>query len=301
LNRWDKGDTVAKRKSSFDDLVEFTAMFPWWVGALLAVGAFVGLHSVAGMEVAAPAGVSGMGDFAIKQMMKTLAFFLQYVIPIGLLLGAGLSAFARKKRVDLHRHAAGAASGDVLNEMSWQEFEMLVSEAFRRKGFAVRETGRNGPDGGVDLVLSLGSDKYLVQCKQWRALKVGVTTIRELYGVMAAQGASGGFVISSGAFTKEAADFARGRNVELVDRKALMELIRDVPSGMPSASQDASSDVDPWANPVAQAEAVSKSLAPACPRCAGAMMQRVAKQGSNAGRPFWGCTSFPRCRGIKPI
>ena len=32
-------------------------------------------------------------------------------------------------------------------------------------------------------------EKFLVQCKQWKAFKVGVTVVRELYGVMAAHGA----------------------------------------------------------------------------------------------------------------
>jgi len=44
----------------------------------------------------------------------------------------------------------------------------------------------------------------LVQCKQWRALKVGVGEVRELCSVMAAQGAAGGVVMTSGRFTEEA-------------------------------------------------------------------------------------------------
>lgn len=37
-----------------------------------------------------------------------------------------------------------------------------------------------------------------MQCKQWKAVRVGVTIVRELYGVMAAHGAVGGFVLSAG-------------------------------------------------------------------------------------------------------
>ena len=39
---------------------------------------------------------------------------------------------------------------------------------------------------------------------------------------------------------------------------------------------------------------------PACPKCGRPMVQRVARKGSNAGNPFWGCPSFPRCKGIVP-
>lgn len=31
------------------------------------------------------------------------------------------------------------------------------------------------------------------------------------------------------------------------------------------------------------------------------MVKRTARQGSNTGKAFWGCSSFPRCRGIVPI
>ncbi|MBC7944770.1 MAG: topoisomerase DNA-binding C4 zinc finger domain-containing protein [Burkholderiales bacterium] len=40
---------------------------------------------------------------------------------------------------------------------------------------------------------------------------------------------------------------------------------------------------------------------PACPVCSGAMVKRTAKRGSNAGQTFWGCASYPRCKGTRPI
>lgn len=39
--------------------------------------------------------------------------------------------------------------------------------------------------------------------------------------------------------------------------------------------------------------------APACPKCGSSMVMRTAKSGSNAGNSFWGCSSFPNCRGIR--
>jgi restriction system protein len=55
-----------------------------------------------------------------------------------------------------------------------------------------------GPDGGIDLALRKDGELHLVQCKHWRARKVGVEIVRELYGVMAARGAVGSYVVSSG-------------------------------------------------------------------------------------------------------
>ena len=87
-------------------------------------------------------------------------------------------------------------------------------------------------------MLRKGSEKYLVQCKQWKAFSVGVNIVRELYGVMAASGAAGGFVVTSGRFTKEASAFANGRNVKLLDGPRLHEMIKQArPLGPLSGQQ----------------------------------------------------------------
>ena len=40
---------------------------------------------------------------------------------------------------------------------------------------------------------------------------------------------------------------------------------------------------------------------PRCPRCASIMVMRTAKGGDNAGKDFWGCPNFPRCREILTV
>lgn len=49
------------------------------------------------------------------------------------------------------------------------------------------------------------------------------------------------------------------------------------------------------------APAARISSSPLCPSCSRSMVRRVARQGRNAGRPFWGCSNFPRCTGTRPI
>ena len=65
---------------------------------------------------------------------------------------------------------------------------LVLGEAYRLLGYRVTEIGGGGADGGVDLMLTKGGEKFLVQCKQWKAYKIGVDVVRELYGVMAAKG-----------------------------------------------------------------------------------------------------------------
>jgi four helix bundle suffix protein len=40
---------------------------------------------------------------------------------------------------------------------------------------------------------------------------------------------------------------------------------------------------------------------PKCPQCGALMALRTAKSGKNAGSQFWGCTSYPDCKGTVPV
>lgn len=97
-------------------------------------------------------------------------------------------------------------------------------------------------------------------------LKVGVTVVRELYGVMAACGATGGFVVTCGRFTDEARAFSSGRNVTLVDGSELEKLIREA-SGRAKSIQTI---------PVTQTTVGIPD--PRCPTCGSAMVERTAKR-----------------------
>lgn len=41
-----------------------------------------------------------------------------------------------------------------------------------------------------------------------------------------------------------------------------------------------------------------KVASPACPNCGSEMILRTAKSGNNQGGKFWGCSQYPKCRGI---
>jgi len=50
-----------------------------------------------------------------------------------------------------------------------------------------------------------------------------------------------------------------------------------------------------------QARAATESEAPRCPLCDQPMRQRIAAKGARAGEPFWGCSGYPACKGIRAI
>lgn len=283
-----------KKTSPAEDLLALIATLPWWAGLGLAIFSYGVLHVLAA-PIAAPIAQSGqMGQYIAQMMGKTLAYYGQFIVPIICLAGAALSAWRRRQRRTLVATVTQSPAASVLDGLSWREFEQLVGEGFRVQGYQVTETGGSGPDGGVDLVLSKDGDKFLVQCKQWKAYKVGVEVVRELYGVMAAKGAAGGFVVTSGRFTEPAREFARGRNLKLLDGPVLLQLLQKAQTGLHV-------NAPTMAAPATRAGAERHSAIPACPACAKPMVRRTAKRGGQSGSTFWGCAGYPTCKGTRPI
>ena len=271
--------------------MDLVAMLPWWVGMVLAGVSYLVLHHFAAPAAAAAVQTGRPVELMLSVMGSTLANIGQYVLPIICLAGAAVSFFRGCKRQALVANVVQAKSADALDGMSWREFEMLVGEAFRLQGYRVEETGGGGADGGIDLVLTKGSEKFLVQCKQWKAYKVGVEIVRELYGVMAAKGAAGGFVVTSGSYTKDAKEFAAGRNVKLLDGERLFGLLKQAKQSLAS----------PVKAPDTRTAVAPTQTEPTCPVCASAMVMRTAKKGAKAGSQFWGCQKYPGCRGTRVI
>lgn len=278
------------RRGGVDELLAIASKLPWWVSLLIALVSFLILNAIASQEIDTTPVDGNIGAVAAKGLYSTLASIGQYIVPLIFVFGAVVSGIAQRKRMALVDRVAGSESHAALGEMTWREFEGLVQETFRREGYTVQRVGGDGPDGGVDLVLNRGPEKVLVQCKQWRAQRVGVSVVRELYGVMAAQGAAAGIVVTSGTFTPDAVDFARGRNLRLIDGTELRGMIQEV---APATGRDGPGPES--RNPIIADQA------PGCPRCGSPMVKRTAKRGANAGLAFYGCSRYPDCRGTVPL
>jgi len=285
---------MARRSSPLEDLTKAASYLPWWVSLIIAAVAWLVLGAFATSDIkVTPDDPLGAVSGAIP---RALALVGQYVVTAAFAIGAliSLGRSWRDGRL-FHRvtsHSPDASTRyqgqdvDPMLTMSWREFEHLVSEVYRRRGYSVMETPE-GADGGVDLVARRQGQTVLVQCKQWRTRDVGVSVVRELLGVVSAKGANGGAVVTVGRFTGEARRFARGTSIELIDGDALRRLARDVANSAAAVANHA---------PIMVAEAP-----PVCPKCESPMVRRVAKQGANMGKEFFGCSRYPDCRGTRAL
>lgn len=295
---------MSKKSGLANEIIKLTARLPWWVGVLLAVASYWGLHRLAGIDVPTATKAADAGPMVIWQFVKVAGKFLQYAVPPLCLIGVLVSVLSRRRRNALGVQVASGAR--AVEDLSWLEFERLVGAWFEQRGFRVTETS-SGADGGIDLYATRDSERVLVQCKHWRARKVGVEPVRELYGLLAASGSAGAYLVTSGTFTQAAREFARGREIQLIDgaelRKALVRAPTSTPSQVanrqaPSPASANSQSDSPLAQPLS---AVTPPPTPQvlCPKCGARMVERVAKTGTRAGQRFWGCSTFPTCRGVR--
>ena len=78
-----------------------------------------------------------------------------------ILVAALLDRLNRARRLERQR------AFDDLAALSWQQFEEVIADAFRRHGFRVLETGGRGTaDGGVDLVLVRDGQRTVVHSRR---------------------------------------------------------------------------------------------------------------------------------------
>jgi restriction system protein len=206
LTRMRKGDRL------FDQLLDL----PWWISLCVAALVFVVATYV--LPAVMPTGktASSVAD----QLSRT-----GWIFSFPFLVAAAASGVRQRLRKRILEQQKNL---DSIRELSWQEFEALVGEAFRRQGYSVTQHGGTAPDGGIDLVILKAGAKAVVQCKRWRERHIGEAPVRELYGVMTAEGANEAIFVTCGQYTGEARRFADGKPIRLVNGEMLLDIVRSV-------------------------------------------------------------------------
>ena len=109
--------------------------------------------------------------------------------------------------------------------MKRHNFMLLLAESFRQRGFVVEDVGGEPAEVGVDLVLAKGKERFFVNCAQWQAEAVDVDSVQELHDAVAARRAAGGYLVTSGRFTQDAAALAKAHKLHLIDGPQLEVLL----------------------------------------------------------------------------
>lgn len=259
------------------NLIENLATLPWPAGVVFGVGTFFAIRTLLPMLVKGNLFAPIVAAFYVPMSWLMLV--------VGL-IGAATSWVGQQHRRKLLDAQRGL---DSVAALGWRHFEQLVGEAFRRQGYAVEETGLGGADGGIDLILRKNGRRALVQCKQWRRRQIPVNVVREMYGLLAHHGADEVKIACSGTYTRDAANFTKGKPIELIGGEELLRMVREVQIA-PAQTTRTVKVVEP------ASVASATSTSPACPKCGKSMIERSNRK---TGQKFWGCSAFPVCRGVR--
>ena len=192
---------------------------PWWTGMVFAALGWAGLHELAAVPEAAlapapfgrPGGSSASG-------WRAAAGWGQYLLP--LLIGAA-TLWLRGR---FHTDAPGGSAG-TRDLAAWRDFDAALCAALAQQGYQSVESGAARPDAGADRVLRKDRQTVLLRCRHWKVKKVTAGMVQAHCDAMAARGAEGGIVVTSGRFSREAIAYAQLHNVKLIDGPVLDGLV----------------------------------------------------------------------------
>jgi very-short-patch-repair endonuclease len=92
----------------------------------------------------------------------------------------------------------------------------------------------------------------------------------------------------------------KGYSIQEVRTRLAEMMSGDTKSGVVSVAQEAIAPVKPVFVAILEGKSAQPvSAAPVCPKCSAVMVKRQAMKGSNAGKYFWACSTFPMCRQVK--
>lgn len=149
-----------------------------------------------------------------------------YVIALAVLIALALPTAVWLTLRRRQRPAGLAASFAGIRE---RDFEALVAAAFRAQGYEPVMAGDSAATTTAgQLALRRERTTFLVECRHFKVAKVEVDAVQALQRAMAARGATGGFVLSGGRFSREATAFAGGCGIRLIDGPVLDDMLGHV-------------------------------------------------------------------------
>ncbi|MFB6894407.1 restriction endonuclease [Kitasatospora sp. NPDC056327] len=123
----------------------------------------------------------------------------------------------------------GGEDDPDLFEMDPIEFEELIAELFRLRGFRVMTTARSG-DAGVDVVAEdldpVTGGRIVIQAKRYRST-VSPTAVRDLDSTVRHHGAIKGILVTTAGFGPGSYDYIRNKPLTLVSGPELVELLAE--------------------------------------------------------------------------
>ncbi|MBI2517494.1 MAG: restriction endonuclease [Opitutae bacterium] len=164
---------------------------------------------------------------------------------------------------------------EMLRGIDWFQFEAVAARILESEGWSVKKNGGAKADGGADLIATRNGRKAVVQCKHWKRIEVQPNIVRQLIGTKfgAQFKADEAMLFSLSECTVAARAEAKQNDITIYNAGMIEKAIQGI--GLDKFPELTNPD--------------DKS----CPKCGARMVLR-----DKVVPPFWGCSTFPRCRGV---
>lgn len=189
----------------------------------------------------------------------------------------------KERAIQFHR----ISQMSIIKSLDALDLEKYTAELFERLGYKVKLTSTFG-DHGIDVhLLNPLGEHEAAQCKQWPHRNknlVGEPEIRDFYGAMMAENIVRGYMVAPHGFTQEAMRWATGKPIVLADANWLYVKASEIELHLEETASNIQQNSPKQVEP------------PLCPRCGKPMNKILAKQGTYAGKYFYGCPNYPSCK-----
>jgi restriction system protein len=241
------------------------------------------------------AGVLVVGIFFLPGVQRVLGIILFLALGFAVLsLVIGMALYIRhmKKLATSGPPRPASASPEfsqetwtieLLRQLEWKRFEQVVSAYSRSLGYTTKNT-QVGSDGGVAAHLFQGGRPQpvmIMQCKAWDVRDIGLEPVCGLYNLMTVDKVGYGVFYTTGEFSADATEFARGKILDLVDGREFIHRIKQLAPAIQQRILDE----------VIQGDYTT----PTCPGCDIKMVPRPPEDGATNGTRVWICRNQPHC------
>jgi hypothetical protein len=139
-------------------------------------------------------------------------------------VGSRMTRVAEQKQEEEVRYRQEILA--AVRNLSWDGYQALIADIYRRKAFEVFPPPVSGSDLDViDLVVDRDGKRMLINCQLRGEEGIPAAAVTEMGNVVYNYSVAGAYLIADGSFAQDAIDAAPASGVVLIDGEALIDLV----------------------------------------------------------------------------
>ncbi len=139
-------------------------------------------------------------------------------------VGSRMTRISEQREEDRARYRTEILA--AVRNLSWDGYQALIADIYRRKAFEVFPPPVSGSDLDViDLVVDRDGKRMLINCQLRGEMDIPAAAVTEMGNVVYNYSVAGAYLIADGSFGPDASEAAPASGVVLIDGEALIDLV----------------------------------------------------------------------------